>query len=166
MLRKLYSNTGLILLAMTKEWRIIFTLPAIAMIASCTARAVYYDHEKDLARLGVERFHEYYNRNDYDALYLLLSAGMRKAQSKDTMLPAMQTTFGNWGKSESSTVVIGKVYPGSPVQVRTIYNTSFEKGKAQEWFIWASDGKEASLMQYQVFPGWADPEKVKADISK
>lgn len=151
---------------MTKEWRIIFILPAIAMIASCTARAVYYDQEKALARKGVERFHEYHNRNDYDALYSLFSVEMRMAQPKDIVLPAMKTTFGTWGKSEGSTVVIEKVYPGPPVQVRTIYNTSFEKGKAQKWFIWTSDGKEASLMQYQVFPSWADPEKVKSIVSQ
>jgi hypothetical protein len=149
---------------MTKEWRIIFILPAMAMIASCTARAVYYDQEKALARTGVDRFHEYYNRNDYDALYSLFSVEMRMAQPKDLVIPAMKTTFGTWGKSESSAVVIEKVYTSSPVQVRTIYNTSFEKGKAQEWFIWASDGKEVSLMQYQVFPSWADPEKVKSII--
>jgi hypothetical protein len=84
---------------MTKEWRIIFILPAIAMIASCSSRAVYYDEEKALARKRVERFHEYYNRNDYDALYSLFSVEMRMAQPKDTVLPAMKTTFGtvaNW----------------------------------------------------------------------
>jgi hypothetical protein len=95
---------------MTNEWRIIFILPAIAMIASCSARAVYYDEEKALARKSVERFHEYYNRNDYDSLYSLFSVEMRMAQPKDTVLPAMKTTFGTWGKSEGSAVVIEKVY--------------------------------------------------------
>src|SRR5262245_22942458 len=135
---------------MTKKWRIILILPAVAMIGSCSFRPVYNDVELALAREGVERFHQYFSLPDYDSLYSLMSAEARTRQSKEALFTVMQTTFEKWGKAESTTMIVEKVHPGPPVQVRTIYNTSFEKGKAQEWFIWVSDGKQASLMQYQV----------------
>jgi hypothetical protein len=73
----------------------------------------------------------------------------------------MQATGEKWGREESTSMVFAKVFP-NPIQVRMIYNTTYENGKAQEWFIWTTDGKKASLFQYQIFPGWADPSAIEA----
>jgi hypothetical protein len=135
-------------------------------VVSCSVRPVYNDQEQALARQGVTQFHESYNLKDYDALYSLLSAGSQQAQPKEVVVPMMRQTEEKWGQMEATAMVSSKVFAGPPIQVRTIYNTTYEKGKAQEWFIWASDGRRAKLLQYQIFPGWADPEAIKSDLSK
>ena len=151
---------------MKLKWISIYIVIGLTAVASCSIRAVYNDQEQSLAQRGVDQFHDCYNRKDYDALYSLMSQNATNKQSKDVILVEMQTTVEKWGKEVSSSMVLAKVYPGAPIQVRMIYNTTYEKGQAQEWFIWATDGKRASLLQYQIFPGWADPNAVKAAASK
>jgi len=39
-----------------------------------------------------------------------------------------------------------------------IYNVEFEKGAAQEWFIWNIHGDSARLIQYRNAPGFDTPK--------
>ena len=130
----------------------------IVALASCcvSLRPVYEDTERALAQTAVDQFHERYNRRDYDGLYAMMAQSTQRAQSKENAVTAMQDTVERWGKEQSSKMAVAKLLPGPPVQVRMIYNTIYEKGNAQERFIWTSDGKQAALLQYQVIPGWAD----------
>jgi len=141
-------------------------LGAVAALASCSVRPVYNDQEKALAQNGVDRFHERYNRRDYDGLYALMDANVQRGQPREVAVPAMQQTVETWGNEQATSMVFAKVFPGPPIQVRMIYNTTYEKGNAQEWFIWTSDGKQASLLQYQIFPGSADEKTIKSASSQ
>ena len=123
---------------MRHKWVPLYTSFGLAVTASCSVRVVYNDQERALAQKGVEQFHGYYNRKDYEALYSLMSEDARRAQPKEVVLPAMQATVDKWGREESTSTVFTKVFP-NPIQVRMIYNTTYEKGKAQEWFIWTTD---------------------------
>ncbi len=140
----------------------------IVALASCcvSVRPVYEEKEQKLAQIAVDQFHERYNRRDYDGLYTMMAQATQQAQSKENALTAMQETVERWGKQQSSQMAFAKLFPGPPVQVRMIYNTTYEKGNAQERFIWTSDGKQASLLQYQVIPGWADEKTIKSLSSK
>ena len=91
-----------------------------------------------------------------------MAQATQRVQSKEKAVTAMQETVERWGKEQSSQMVFAKLFPGPPVQVRMIYNTTYEKGNAQERFIWTSDGKQATLLQYQVVPGWADEKTIKS----
>ena len=115
-----------------------------------------------MAQIAVEQFHERYNRRDYDGLYAMMAKATQRVQPKETAVSAMQETVERWGNEQSSSLAIAKVLPGPPVQVRMIYNTTYEKGNAQERFIWTSDGKQSALIQYQVIPGWADEKTIKS----
>jgi hypothetical protein len=97
---------------------------------------------------GYRRAGERYNRRDYDGLYAMMAQSTQQVQSKENAVTAMQETVERWGKEQSSQMAIAKLFPGPPVQVRMIYNTTYEKGNAQERFIWTSDGKQAALIQY------------------
>src|ERR1044072_85510 len=134
----------------------VITLTVILPACSLSDRPVYNNQEQTLAKAGVEQFHERYNRNDYDGLFAMMTEATQRVQPKEVVVSAMQQTTEKWGKEQSSSLAIAKVFPGPPVQVRMIYNTAYEKGNAQEWFIWTSDGKQSALIQYQIFPGWAD----------
>src|SRR5262249_11632198 len=160
------NREGLDMNRMKLKWISIYIVLGLTAVASCSIRAVYYDQEQALAQMGVDQLHDCYNRKDYEALYSLMSENALHGQSKDAILTAMQATVEKWGREESSSMVFAKVYPGAPIQVRMIYNTTYEKGQAQEWFIWKTDGNRASLLQYQIFPGWADPNAIKAEASK
>jgi hypothetical protein len=61
-----------------------------------------YDQELALAQQGVDQFHDYYNRKDYDALYALMSADARRAKPMVVVLPAMQAAVRQWGREESA----------------------------------------------------------------
>lgn len=136
----------------------------IIALASCcvSVRPVYEDKERTLAQNAVDQFHERYNRRDYDGLYAMMAQSTQRAQSKENAVTAMQQTVEKWGKQQSSQLAFAKLFPGPPVQVRMIYNATYEKGNAQERFIWTSDGKQAALLQYQVVPGWADEKTIKS----
>ena len=136
----------------------------IVVLASCcvSVRPVYEKTELALAQIAVDQFHERYNRRDYDGLYAMMAQSTQRVQSKENAVTAMQETVERWGKEQSSLMAVAKLFPGPPVQVRMIYNTTYEKGNAQERFIWTSDGKQAALIQYQVIPGWADEKTIKS----
>ena len=142
----------------------ILFLPVIVTLESCSVslRPVYNEQEQALARIAVDRFHERYNRRDYDGLYAMMAEAVRQTQPKEVAVSAMQQTMERWGNEQASSIAVAKVFPGPPIQVRMIYNTTYEKGNAQEWFIWTSDGKQSSLLQYQIFPGWADEKTIKS----
>ena len=135
----------------------------VALASSCVSvRPVYEDTEKALAQTAVDQFHERYNRRDYDGLYAMMAPSTQRVQSKENAITAMQETVERWGKEQSSQMAVAKLLPGPPIQVRMIYNTTYEKGNAQERFIWTSDGKQAALIQYHVIPGWADEQTIKS----
>ena len=133
----------------------------VAVFASCAVRPVYNDQEMRLAESGVESFHAAYNASDAEALYNLFSAETQQVQPRDAAAAVMRQTMAKWGKAKSSTLVFEKVFPGPPIQTRMIYNTEFENGAAQEWFVWTSDGRSALILQYQNFPGYADAKAIK-----
>jgi len=153
---------------MVRVQPLIIPITVSVALASCSlsVRPVYNDQEQSLAQIGVDQFHERYNRRDYDGLYAMMTQATQRAQAKDVAVSAMQETLDRWGKEQSSSMVVAKVFPGPPVQVRMIYNTTYERGKAQEWFIWTSDGKQSALIQYQIFPGWADEQTIKSFSSQ
>ena len=148
---------------MTQTRLLIFLMVIVALASCCVSvRPVYKDTEQALAQIAVDQFHERYNSRDYDGLYSMMAQSTQRAQSKENAVTAMQETVERWGKEQSSQMALAKLFPGPPVQVRMIYNTTYEKGNAQERFIWTSDGKQAALLQYQVVPGWADEKTIKS----
>ena len=148
---------------MTQTRLLIFLMVIVALASCCVSvRPVYKDTEQALAQIAVDQFHERYNRRDYDGLYSMMAQSTQRVQSKENAVTAMQETVERWGKEQSSQMALAKLFPGPPVQVRMIYNTTYEKGNAQERFIWTSDGKQAALLQYQVVPGWADEKTIKS----
>jgi len=148
---------------MTRTRLLIFLMVIVALASCCiSVRPIYEDAEQALAQIAVDQFHERYNRRDYDGLYAMMAQSTQRVQSKENAVTAMQETVERWGKEQSSQMAVAKLFPGPPVQVRMIYNTIYEKGNAQERFIWTSNGKQAALIQYQVIPGWADEKTIKS----
>jgi hypothetical protein len=58
------------------------------------------------------------------------------------------------GKLQTTGLDSAKVFPSNPIQVKMIYNATFEKGNAQEWFTWNIYGDDVRLFEYRITPGW------------
>jgi len=61
-----------------------------------------------------------------------------------------QHIFGAFKKVTSSEL---NVIPASPMQIRAVYNSTFEKGDATELFVFVKESDAVQLVQYQIFPG-------------
>ena len=109
---------------------------------------------------AVAAFHRLYNDENYQGIYDMLADEAKRDVNKDEFIATAKQAYEKWGKSQSSNLSQAKVFP-SPLQVRMIYNVEFEKGDAQEWFIWDTRGNEARLLQYQHYPGFDKPEPEK-----
>ena len=122
-----------------------------------SVKPIYNDREQAKAERAVTTFHRLYNEKNYEGLYGLLDEQARQAVNKDEFLAVAKQTYEKWGKVQSASLSQAKVFP-SPLQVRMIYNIKFEKGDAQEWFIWNTQGEEARLIQYRNAPGFDTPD--------
>lgn len=131
----------------------------VLTLISClvSVKPVYNEKEQAKAARAVEAFHKLYNEENYQGLYDLLAEEAKREVNKDEFQAATKQAYEKWGKVQSSNLSEAKVFP-SPLQVRMIYNVKFEKGDAQEWFIWDTRGNEARLLQYQHYPGFDKPE--------
>ena len=119
-----------------------------------SVKPIYYDKEQAKAESAVAQFHKLHNEENYQAIYLLLDAEAAAVVNKDEFLAAAKQTFEKWGKVRKASLSEAKVFPSRPIQVRMIYNVEFEKGEAQEWFIWSTQSDSARLIQYQNAPGF------------
>jgi hypothetical protein len=75
-------------------------------------------------------------------------------QSKEEFTTMATEAFNQWGKLQTTRLDEAKVFPSSPIQVKMLYNSTFEKGNAQEWFTWNIYGDDVRLFEYRVTPGW------------
>ncbi len=126
---------------------------AILVTAICSAcitsiKPVYKDKEQAKADRLVMRLHELYNASKFDEIYGLLDDSVRQSVNKEAFVSSLQQVAAKWGKVRDSKLSEGKVFPGNPIQVRAIYNVTYEKGQGQEWITINIRGEDARLVQY------------------
>jgi hypothetical protein len=95
-------------------------------------------------------FHLRYNAGQFDQIYDDASLYLRKSANRDALIGAMRKAKNDYGafeRVESSRI---SVVRGSPVEVRAVYTSSFEKGDATEWFIFVVEGRDIRLRSYNV----------------
>jgi hypothetical protein len=128
----------------------VFAILISAICSACITSVRTGNKEADQAKADrlVIRFHELYNESRFEEIYGLLDDSVRQSVNKEAFLSGLQQTSAKWGKVRDSKLSEGKVFIGSPVQVRAIYNVTYEKGQGQEWFITIIRGDNARLAQY------------------
>jgi hypothetical protein len=131
----------------------------LSMVSGCVSvRPIYNDREQAKAERAVAEFHKLHNENKFEELYELFDEQARRAVNKDEVIDTAKQTYEKWGKVQRASLSLVKVFPSPTVQVRMIYNVKFEKGEAQEWFIWNTQGEVARLLQYRNSPGFDTPD--------
>ena len=107
------------------------------------------------------RFHELYNESKFEEIYGLLDDSVRQAVNKEAFVSSLQQVSAKWGRVRDSKLSEGKVFPGKPIQVRAIYNVTYEKGLGQGWFISNIRGNDARLVEYTTAEGFDHPSPKK-----
>ena len=140
----------------------VYLLVGILLIGCmASVKPIYNDKEQAKAEKAVERFHQLLNEKRFDEMYELFDSEARAGTPLTEFTSVANQVYEKWGKVESGTLSEAKVFPGTPIQVRMIYNVKFEKGEGQDWFIWNIRGNEARLVQYQNAPGTDKPKSKK-----
>lgn len=131
----------------------------LGLLLSCTSvRFGYLEDDKNAAVNAITHFHARLNAGQFDQIYDTAHSSLQKSQSREQLTAAMQETKNQFGRFQLVTFSEMKVIPGRPVEVRAVYNSTFEKGAATELFRFVRlDGKTAQLVQYQIFAGTVRP---------
>lgn len=133
----------------------------LSIINCVSVRPIYNADEQAKAERGVKEFHKLYNEQNFEGIYNLLTDEARQATNKENFLTIAKQGFEKFGKIQNASLSEAKVLPSTPVQVRMIYNVKLERGDAQEWFVWVTDGDKTRLLSIQTFPGFDKPDSKK-----
>ena len=126
----------------------------VLLLAGCTfnVKPIYNDKERAKAEAAVTQFHNLHNGRRFEEIFARLDKQL--TQSKEEFTTMATEAFNQWGKLQTTRLDEAKVFPSSPIQVKMLYNSTFEKGNAQEWFTWNIYGDDVRLFEYHVTPGW------------
>lgn len=131
---------------------------AILVGAGCDASVKFRNFEKDRANAiaRVEDFRRFFAGQDYEGIYNIGSPSMKAAVARETFVAAAKASTAQFGKLKSTQLVEASCPLG---EVRLVYHTVFEKGEAEEWFIWALPNESAQLVMYKITPGFSNFRK-------
>lgn len=128
----------------------VFAILVTALCSACITSVKTIDNATEQAKADrlVTRFHELYNASKFEEIYGLMDDSVRPSVNKEAFASSLQQVAAKWGKVRDSKLSEGKVFPGNPIQVRAIYNVTYEKGQGQEWITSSIRGDEARLIQF------------------
>ncbi|HKP36822.1 MAG TPA: hypothetical protein VJT71_08180 [Pyrinomonadaceae bacterium] len=133
----------------------ITLITIVLALAGCTSfsvKPISNAKEQAKAEKAVSQFHNRYNERKFDEIYSQLDK--QANQSNEEFMFASTEIFSQWGKLQATRLDEARVIHSTPLQVKMIYNSTFEKGNAQEWFTWTVHGDDVRLFAYNVTPGW------------
>lgn len=132
------------------------TTLTLVMCTACHAqvkvKAGSYAEQRAIALVALDSLHRRFNDGRLEDIYAHMSVALR-SRPKAELLANMQETRSHWGKFVSANVVASRCFPN---EVRFIVDSKYAKGPAVEVVTWAVTGAEASVQDFQIFPGPVD----------
>ena len=125
--------------------RIATVLLCALLLASCGFRK-----SRLMAEAGVKEFHALLDREQYEQIYEQGGDSLRKSTSKVDFIAYLQgihSRLGNTRKTTASGFSVN-TSPGEGAQVALAMETEFDRGVAQERFLWRVSGGRAVLLDY------------------
>lgn len=119
----------------------------------------YVADDKIATERAIEQFHSRMSAGEFEAIYQDSHPAFRQTQSHDALIAAMQSTHDSYGRVTAVTFSQLNVIVGAPVQIRAVYNTTFERGSVTELFIFIKNGKTVQLASYEIHPGTIRPSQ-------
>ncbi|HEV2912369.1 MAG TPA: hypothetical protein VGX92_03535 [Pyrinomonadaceae bacterium] len=141
------------------SWTLLLIIALLIFTASCSVsiKPGYVADDRKTAEQAVSQFHARLDAEQYREIFNDADEMLKKTGSETELLAAMKQTHEKWGNVRQTTQSGANVIMGNPVQVRFVYNTTFEKGDATEAFIWFVRDNKATLVNYKNFPGTVTP---------
>ncbi|MDR3711600.1 MAG: DUF3887 domain-containing protein [Puia sp.] len=123
-------------------------------------KAEYIAEDKQLTEQEIKKFHGRFNSEDYDSIWNQAAPGLQQAVSKKDFLTFLNNGHQQCGKFKGIIDKRVNVVGGSPVQIRVIYNSQFDKAVLTEMFTWLKTGEEIQLAGYIVAKGPAELPRI------
>lgn len=98
---------------------------------------------------AVDRFHQQLNANQFEIIYTQSSPALKSATSKDDMVKLLAAVRSKLGPYKSGTRNSWRVNYGSNANTVVLFDSTYEKGKAQETFTFENEAK-APLIGYNI----------------
>ena len=98
---------------------------------------------------AVERFHQQLNAGQLDMIYAESAPAMKSATSKDEMVKLLTAVRSKLGTYKSGTRNSWGVNYGTNASTVILFDSTYEKGKAQETFTF-KNGPKAPLIGYNI----------------
>ena len=123
-------------------WVLFFSLPA--MLSGCAP-----DADRSQADRGVAEFHERFNRSAFGEIYDTADQSLRTTIPKDDFVSGLQAIRNGHGAAKTARqIAIDYNYSSDGRMVKILISTSFEKGDAEEQFIFMIDDHGPHLRSY------------------
>ena len=130
----------------------------LLLVESCrlNVKAEYIADDKQLAEQEIKKFHGRFNSGDYDSIWNQAAPGLQQVISKKDFLAFLNNGHEQCGEFKAIIDKRVKVLAGSPMQIRAICNSQFDKAVLTEMFTWLKTGEEIQLAGYTVAKGPAE----------
>ena len=111
------------------------------------------DSNQSLTARAIEQFHTRLSNLQFAEIYDTSHKLFQESQNREALIENMKRTRDRFGRFKN--VISGRVHelPGTPVQIKAVYNTAYENGDATELFMFLKEGNDIRLAQYQISPG-------------
>jgi hypothetical protein len=110
-------------------------------------------YDKQLAQQEIEKLHGRFNSEDFEAIYNQEAPGLQQAMSRRDFLSFLKNVHEEFGDFEGILDKRINIRVGTPVQIRAVYNSKFEKEVLTEMFVFLKDGDEIQLANYTISKG-------------
>jgi hypothetical protein len=124
------------------------------------------EDDKKEATEAIAQLHSRVSAGHFDQIYDDADPDFKKSQSQQDLVREMLRTRNKYGDFRQIRFSQLNVLMGSPVQVRAVYNSTFEKGDTTELFTFVRRGNDSlKLLFYSVSPGTVKSEDRSANLA-
>lgn len=148
----------------TKYFNVAALLILLLFIIICSASTItvavpsgisvtpgYIDEDKKVTEEKVKILHEYMNNEQYEAIVEDASEIMKNTLGEDVILNVIKNFHQELGKFIKVEDKKMNVIIGSPIQIRAVCVSTFEKGRVTELFNFIKEnGRDIKLASYQI----------------
>jgi hypothetical protein len=135
---------------------LLIVLLVFVTFSCVSVKPIYYEDDKKIADNYVKEFHNLYNNRDYKKIYEMFSDKIKKQQSKEQFIFALEKQQNEKGKVVKSEIIKSEIKPLASYRlVHSFYKTTYEKAVKYEEFDCLVDG-ENTLFDY-----YGQPEQIE-----
>ncbi len=127
---------------------LLFVAVAVGLVGLCGCGL---KQNTKAAEAEVDRFHQRWNADEFNAIYDEAHANFRNAQSAEVTIRTLQGVKHNYGAFKSATRRSwGFSSDDGVTNVKLKYDSAYENGSAVEAFVYRMSGDKALLVSYDI----------------